>query len=173
MTKQINVLTTVKLTSGSLEDLKDAVLPRLENESDIPLFVQRRDEAIAIITASDRQVCVTNGTGGLQGCSNEPEAFMASFYEKVRSWNTIMFKSVSKPLITRCPFLEGPQDASLEAFFDDLLRTMIVEEDVEQAAEKYYGDNKVLDEEIATAGYAQHRDKEDITMCFQQRMTNW
>ena len=55
------------------------------NETVKGFFTQRRTEVSFLLNASDRDMVMKPGSGGLMGCSNEPEAFMDSFYACVKN----------------------------------------------------------------------------------------
>ena len=73
--------------TGTHEAQLETIRERLHCDDDFPLFSQRRTEAGCVLQCWDGTLCLRNTTGGLMGCSNEPEMFMIEFYKTVKAWN--------------------------------------------------------------------------------------
>ena len=95
---------------------------------DVPLLNQRQEAVLAQVHACDDTIPFQAFSGGLQGCSTKPAAFMTAFYSLVSGWLDEQFEEEIKLFVCRTEIIPGGAFNSLvTAFVDDLLRVLMVQ----------------------------------------------
>ena len=161
---------TNAFASGTIADLNKKTEERIkrglpegspELPSTVALFALRRGVQTMILRAPDGDAAFMAGTGGFMGDCNEPEIFMVKFYASVTDWNRRLYrKGIAEPFVARCLVIEAPQDLSMGAFVDDLIRTTLVEETSEAAVMRAHRvTQNQLESALEPAGYTQNRGK--------------
>eukprot|EP00959_Pyramimonas_sp_CCMP1952_P472577 9500270-Pyramimonas_sp.AAC.1 len=135
---------------------------RCESRHFRQMLAMHREKAVIHVDAADRSICLRPASGGRMGDSNEPEFFMGNFYGPVIRWK-LQMKDLTGPLLqATCPITQKPQDLSLGAFIDDLIKIMIVPDgSYRQALTLDLIDNNTLNDELEHDGYAQNVAKQD------------